>query len=156
MTVLCIILYYYYTLYNTACIMGPRRVSAQSAEPENCTDRLSAFTPRCHQIQARITWTGSSPAWWLHGWLLQPAQVPTFSSSSHATEVGMALSCVLTREKVEQSSNRGTAYIVSIGIYSTREISSAPHRHPGAKPCAVLLCYYGIRDVCIMYYTVLK
>ena len=102
------------------------------------------------------SWTGSSPAWWLHGWLLQPAQVPTFSSSSHATEVGMALSCVLTREKVEQSSNRGTAYIVSIGIYSTREISSAPHRHPGAKPCAVLLCYYGIRDVCIMYYTVLK
>ena len=81
---------------------------------------------------------------------------PPSGSSSHATEVGMALSCVLTREKVEQSSNRGTAYIVSIGIYSTREISSAPHRHPGAKPCAVLLCYYGIRDVCIMYYTVLK
>ena len=82
--------------------MGPRRVSAQSAEPEIARTDY----PLSHRGVIKYkpgSWTGSSPAWWLHGWLLQPAQVPTFSSSSHATEVGMALSCVLTREKVEQS-----------------------------------------------------
>jgi len=83
--------------------------------------------------------------------LLRPAQVPTSSSSSHATEVDGALLSVCSQERAMAGGRMSRENSMFCGQRHTPTPAT-----PGRTVRRIIGLLWDQGDVCIMYYTVLK